>query len=117
MTEDAHPWTVRLAKTAEADYESIIAWTVTKFGDRQARLYADTLSAAVVALTNGPTTLGAKERSEIGKGIYTLHVTRGGHEGRHLVMFRVGIDDHQRSIEVLRLLHDSMDLTRHVPGV
>ena len=116
MTADAHPWTVRLTKTAESDYQSIIVWTLRKFGDLQARIYADTLSAALVALTAGPTTVGAKERSEIGKGVFTLHVARGGHKGRHFVLFRVGQDKHQRHIEVLRLLHDAMDLTQHIPG-
>jgi toxin ParE1/3/4 len=121
MTADAHPWTVRLTKTAESDYQSIIVWTLVvwtlrEFGDQQARIYADALSAALVALTAGPTTVGAKERSEIGKGLYTLHVARGGHKGRHFVLFRVGPDKHQRHVEVLRLLHDAMDLTRHIPG-
>jgi toxin ParE1/3/4 len=114
MTADAHPWTVRLTKTAESDYQSVIVWTLREFGDLQARIYADTLSAALVALTAGPTTVGAKERSEIGKGVFTLHVARGGHKGRHFVLFRVGQGKHQRHIEVLRLLHDAMDLTR--PG-
>jgi toxin ParE1/3/4 len=116
MTADAHPWTVRLTKTAESDFQSIIVWTLREFGDLQARIYADTLSAALVALTAGPTTVGAKERSEIGKGIFTLHVARGGHKGRHFALFRVGPGNHQRHIEVLRLLHDAMDLPRHIPG-
>ena len=116
MTADAHPWTVRLTKTAESDYQNIIVWTLRKFGDLQARIYADTLSAALVALTAGPTTIGAKERSGIGKGIFTLHVAQAGHKGRHFVLFRVGADKHQRYIEVLRLLHDAMDLTQHTPG-
>ena len=60
MAADAHPWTVRLTKTAESDFQSIIVWTFREFGDRQARIYADTLSAALVALTAGPTTVGAK---------------------------------------------------------
>ena len=116
MTADAHPWTVRLTKTAESDYQSIIVWTLRNFGDLQARIYADTLPAALVALTAGPTTVGAKERNEIGKGVFTLHVARGGHKGRHFVLFRVRPDKHQGHIEVLRLLHDAMDLTRHIPG-
>jgi toxin ParE1/3/4 len=115
MTADAHAWTVRLTKTAESDYQSIIVWTLREFGDLQARIYAHTLSAALVALAAGPTTVGAKERSEIGKGVFTLHVARGGHKGRHFVLFRVGPDKNQH-IEVLRLLHDAMDLTRHIPG-
>src|ERR1019366_5335227 len=116
MTADAHPWTVRLTKTAEADYQSIIVWPLREFGNLQARIYPDTLSAALVALTAGPTTVGSKERSEIGKGVFTLQVARGGHKGRHFVLFRVAPGKHQRHIEVLRLPHDAMDLTRHVPG-
>lgn len=115
MTEDAHSWTVRLTKTAESDFQSIIVWTLREFGDLQARIYAETLSAALVALTAGPATAGAKKRSEIGKGIFALHVARGDHRGRHFVLFRVAAGKHRRHIEVLRLLHDAMDLTRHIP--
>ena len=115
MAADAHPWTVRLTKTAESDFQGIIVWTLREFGHVQARIYADTLSAALVALTAGPTTVGAKERSEIGKGIFTLHVARGGRKGRHFVLFRVAAGKHPRYVEVLRLLHDAMDLTRHIP--
>jgi toxin ParE1/3/4 len=114
MAADAHPWTVRLTKTAESDFQSIIVWNLREFGDLQARIYADTLSAALVALTAVPTTVGAKERSEIGKRIFTLHVARGGRKGRHFVLFRVGAGKHTRHVEVLRLLHDAMDLTRHI---
>jgi toxin ParE1/3/4 len=115
MAADAHSWTVRLTKTAESDYQSIIVWTLKEFGDLQARIYADTLTAALVALTAGPTTVGAQERAEIGRGVFTLHVARDGHKGRHFVVFRVGARKQERHIEVLRLLHDAMDLRRHIP--
>jgi toxin ParE1/3/4 len=116
MTEGERPWIVRLTAAAEADYQNIIAWTLEQFGDLQARVHADTLSAALVELTAGPTTVGAKERSEIGKGIFTLHVARGGRKGRHFVLLRIGPDTPQSQIEVLRLLHDAMDLKLHTPG-
>jgi toxin ParE1/3/4 len=102
------PWTVRLTATAEADFQHIIAWTLEEFSDRQARIYADVLSAALAALITGPTTVGAKERREIGKGLFTLHVARNGRKGRHFVLFRVR--PNARQVEVLRLLHDAMDL-------
>jgi toxin ParE1/3/4 len=116
MTEEGHPWTVRLTAAAEVDYRNIIAWTLEQFGDLQARVYADTLSAALVELTAGPTTVGAKERSEIGKGLFTLHVARGSRKGRHFVLFRIRRDKSQNCIEVLRLLHDAMDLKLHTAG-
>ena len=113
MTEAERSWVVRLTAAAEADYQNIIAWTLEQFGDLQARVYADTLAATLVALTAGPTTVGAKARSEIGKGLFTLHVERGGRKGRHVVLFRIRLDKRQSWIEVLRLLHDAMDLKLH----
>jgi plasmid stabilization system protein ParE len=73
-------------------------------GCYRARIYGDTLSAALVALTAAPTTVG------------TLHVARVGHKGRHFVLCRVGRDKRQPHIEVLRLLHDAMDLKLHTLG-
>jgi toxin ParE1/3/4 len=102
---------VRLTATAEADFQSIIAWTSEQFGDRQAAVYAETLSAAIAALSAGPTTVGARERREIGKRLFTLHVARGSRKGRHFVLSRVGSNVHQ--VEVLRLLHNAMDLGLH----
>jgi toxin ParE1/3/4 len=110
MTPAERPWSVRLAATAETDFQSIIAWTLEQFGDLQARAYADTLSAALGALTAGPAVLGAIERTEIAKGLFTLHVARDGRRGRHFVLFRIGSDRKQRMIEVLRVLHDAMDV-------
>jgi toxin ParE1/3/4 len=102
---------VRLTATAEADFQDIVAWTLEEFGDRQARIYADVLSAALAALITGPTTAGAKERREIAKGLFTLHAARNGRKGRHFVLFRVRANVRQG--EILRLLHDAMDLRLH----
>ncbi len=111
MTARESRWAVRLTATAEADFQSIIAWTSEQFGDRQAVVYAETLSAAIAALSAGPTAVGSRERREIGKGLFTLHVARDSRKGRHFLLFRVGSNEHQ--IEVLRLLHDAMDLGLH----
>ena len=81
----------------------------------QARTYADTLSAALKALSTGPAIPGVKERTGIGTNIRTLHVAREGRKGRHFVVFRVGNMKGRNVIDVLRLLHDSMDLGRHLP--
>jgi len=47
-------WRVRLASAAEADFEQILHWTAERFGARQARAYAETLTAALEALAEGP---------------------------------------------------------------
>jgi toxin ParE1/3/4 len=113
ITEARH-WPVRLAATAEKDLRQILAWTAANFGEVQARTYAETLSATLEALVEGPNILGAKRRPEIGRGILSIHVARHGRKGRHFVMCRVGKYQNQDVIDVLRVLHDAMDLQRHL---
>jgi len=108
------PWLVRLTAAAEADFEGILRWTSEQFGPAQARVYAvyaGTLSAALQSLAEGPKTIGAKSRDDIAKGVFMLHVAR---KGRHFILFRIGNDKGRKAIEVLRLLHDAMDLVRHL---
>lgn len=106
---------MRIAATAEADFEAILEWTLGQFGNAQVGLYAETLSLAVEALTAGPAQSGVRARPEIGKGMFTLHVAREGRRGRHFVLFRAEANPTHPRIDVLRILHDSMDLARHVP--
>ena len=105
-------WKLRLAAQAELDFYEIITWTLENFGERQAETYAETLTLAIEALHDGPEQLGAKAQDDIGPGIRTLHVARRGRSGRHFVVFSEAKDKY---IDVLRLLHDSMDLARHIP--
>jgi toxin ParE1/3/4 len=51
-------------------------------------------------------------REEIRPNIRTLHVARHGRRGRHFIMYRAALD---HVIEVVRILHDAMDLARHLP--
>ena len=107
---------VRLAAAAEADIEEILRWTAERFGERQTRIYAKTLAAALKELSEGFEASGARARSDIARGLFTLHVARHDRKGRHFVMFRIGRDRQTEVIEVLRVLHDAMDLPRHVPS-
>ena len=106
---------VRLSAAAETDFRQILRWTVDYFGSAQAKIYATTLSLALSALTAGSSLIGVKERPEIGTNICTLPVARNGHKGRHFIMFRVTASQDSKVIDVLRLLHDSVDLERHLP--
>jgi toxin ParE1/3/4 len=106
-------WRVRLGRQAEQDYVEILRWSTKTFGEAQARTYAQTISLAIKALKDGPEILGSKVRDEIEPSIRTLHVARLGRKGRHFVVFRSSGD---RAIDVLRVLHDSMDLPRHLPA-
>jgi toxin ParE1/3/4 len=108
----ARKWRVRLGEQAERDFTDILQWTAENFGARQAQIYQRTLEASVQELANGPLIAGARLRNELLRGAYTLHVARHGRRGRHLLLYRV-IGD--RMIEIARILHDSMELRRHVP--
>ena len=104
-------WAVRLGRRAELDYVDALDWTAKSFGKSQAATYAETISQALQALKDGPEIPGSKRRDEIHPGIWALHIARSGRKGRHFIVFRVS---EERAIDVLRLLHDSMDLTRHL---
>jgi toxin ParE1/3/4 len=105
-------WAVRLAEKAEHDLLDALVWTTDQFGALQADDYLETLTLALEALTEGPNIVGSKVRDDIGLGIRTLHVARLGRKGRHLVVFRMA---DSQTIDVIRLLHDSMDLAKHLP--
>jgi len=103
---------VRLTRAAEDDFAGILRWTAENFGKAQARTYARTLNGTLTELTQGTDTVGCRLREDIGPGFHTLHVAHKGRKGRHFVVFRV--DAATKVIDVLRLLHDSMDLPRHL---
>src|SRR5688572_13547039 len=110
MTE--RTWRVRLGETAELDFANILKWTAENFGVRQSRIYRDTLVQAVAELANGPDIAGSKARDEIIPGLRTLHVARHRRRGSHFLMYREAAE---RTIEILRILHDRMDFQRHLP--
>ena len=113
MTGDAR-WRVRLTATAESDFRNILNWTADRFGNVQAGIYSQTLTCAIQAFTEGPNVAGSRRRDDIAEGIMTLHVARAGRKGRHVVLYRIASPSEPPTIDVLRLLHDSMDLARHV---
>lgn len=108
-------WLVRTTGAAKQDFSKILLWTADQFGAAQAQVYLETLTQALEDLCAGPDIAGSKMRREIAPDLYTLHVGRKKRKGRHFLLFRVRRLDHQKVIEVIRILHDSMDLTRHLP--
>jgi toxin ParE1/3/4 len=107
-------WAVRLTAVAEADFAQVLRWTAAQFGARQAQVYARTLSLAIEALSQGPEVLDASAMDDIAPGLRALHVARSGRKGRHIVIFREQPGEEAAVVEVLRVLHDAMDLPRHL---
>jgi toxin ParE1/3/4 len=108
-------WLVHLTDPAAADFAAILNWTAEQFGTDQTPIYAEILSDAIHSLRSGPEATGAKARVEIGKDIYTIHVARHKRRGRHFILFRARREMERAIIEVLRILHDSMELSKHAP--
>jgi len=105
-------WKVRLVATSQRDYLEVIQRSAQDFGPLQAQAYAQTLASTLDALReDGPLTIGVKAREEIGAGIFTLHAARFKRKASHFVVFRV---PDAQTIEVLRILHDRIDLARHI---
>ena len=104
-------WTVRLSDRAAQDVEDILYWTLVQFGPLQLESYADVINDALEALSTGPQLIDVRRRPESGGDVATLHVARQGRKGGHQLVFRV--DETVCLIEVLRVLHDSMDLVLH----
>lgn len=112
----ASQWRLVISSAALKDYQDIVAWTVSQFGAQQARAYAQVIESALQDLREGPEIVGIKWRPELGARIASLHLARKGYKARHLVIVRVEtrLASEDPVIEVLRLLHDRMDLQRHL---
>ena len=105
-------WRVRLADRAAQDVEDILDWTFEQFGPLQLQIYTDVINDALEALNAGPQLIDVRRRPELGDDVATLHVARHGYKGRHQLVFRV--DETTCLIEILRILHDSMDFQRNL---
>ena len=90
---------------------AILQWAAEQFGRRQASVYRQTLIVALGALSADPFVPDSHARDEIQPGLRSLHVARNQHRGR-LIRYRLA---GQRTIDILRILHESMDVGRHVP--
>jgi toxin ParE1/3/4 len=90
-----------LAKRARQDLIEIRRYTVNRWGKEQARKYIGKIRSCAIDLANHR--LQGKLREDIAPGLKSYHV------GRHVIFYvesKIGID-------VARVLHESMDFTRH----
>ncbi|MCI0741803.1 MAG: type II toxin-antitoxin system RelE/ParE family toxin [Gemmataceae bacterium] len=113
---------VIIAPKARADIDDILTWTQENLGPLTLRRYAKLLATAIEEVAANPELAGSCQRPEIADHCRTYHLffsrktaARAGdriRRPRHLLLYRVteaGI------VEFGRVLHDSMDLTSHLP--
>jgi toxin ParE1/3/4 len=90
-----------LTSRADSDLEEIWEYTDERWGRTQAHNYLTQLERRMSALAENPNR--GRMRLEI-SGMPMSY-----HEGRHVIFYRTIAE----GIEVLRVLHDSMDFSRH----
>ena len=111
-----------LSPLAEADIEGILAWTHEHFGEVARSRYEELLAQAILDVAANPERPGCTARPELSEAArtYHLHYSRNNvspaanrvKRPRHFLLFRTADTG---TVEIGRVLHDSMDLIRHLP--
>lgn len=114
--------TFRLAASAKADILAILAWTDDHFGDLARRRYEALLVAALRDIAADPQRPGTIARPELGPSVRSYHLRHSRRRAnllgsfvrkpRHLLLYRSESDG---IVDIGRVLHDSMELERHMP--
>lgn len=112
----------RLSASARADIVEILEWTHEHFGELARLRYERLLVIALRELASEPERIGSVARPELGAHIRSYHLRhsrdRARHESgivrqpRHLLLYRFVRPD---LIGVGRVLHDAMEIERHLP--
>lgn len=103
---------VSLAAAAQTDLDTIAAWTTVNFGPSQAESYIESILDTIDELTSPTSAARSVAREEIAKGFRTLHMRKRGRRGRHFLLY----SETPHEVRIHRILHDSMELSQHVPG-
>lgn len=114
------PFEIVLTDPAALDLAEILAWSAAEFGAAAAQRYKALVAQALIDLREDPERPGARERVDLlpsGLSTYHLALSRDRVVGakvkspRHLILYRIK----RPMIEVVRIVHDSRDLERHLP--
>jgi toxin ParE1/3/4 len=110
---------IRISLDARTDIIDILNYTERRFGASGRRRYQGLLQAALKSLSNEPERIGSTSRDEIAPGLRSLHLffCRGEAstgrviKPRHVVIYRYS----EQAVEIVRILHEAMELERHLP--
>jgi len=103
---------IRFSKAAVQDIQQVLTFTLEEFGERQYQEYRELIRLALADIASNPLRPTSKHRPELHRNARTFHISRQGKRARHFLIYRIMPD---KVVDVARLLHDSMDLRRHVP--
>jgi toxin ParE1/3/4 len=110
----------RLSEAAQGDVINILAWTHEQFGEAARLRYESLIVAALRDVASQPDRPGSLARPELGTDVRSWHLrlsrdhVRPGAEGvrrpRHFLVYRF----EPGLVVVGRVLHDAMELARHL---
>ena len=108
-------------RRAERDIEAILEWSHEHFGERGRLRYEALLARAIIDVVADPSA-ASHARPEIAAAARTYHLRHSRdhvnpaigkvRQPRHFLLYRL-CDDGR--VEIGRVLHDSLDLKRHLP--
>ena len=112
---------LRLSLAAETDIVDILACSQSRFGEAARRRYEQLIVVALSDIASDPLRPGSTARPELGAGVRSWHL-RGSRlrvaasgtvvaRPRHFIIYRQTDPD---LVAVSRLLHDAMELRRHL---
>lgn len=108
----------RLTHAAQADIVSILAWSDEQFGEEARKRYEALIVTAIRDAASRTDEIGHAPRPELGDGVFSWHLSqsrahmsgRSVRRPRHFLICRRDGD----ALVIARVLHDAMDLRRHV---
>jgi toxin ParE1/3/4 len=112
----------RLSATARADMVDILLRTHERFGAMARKHYERLLITALRDVAADPRRIGTIDRPELGNNVRSYHLRHSRERARlesgmvrqprHLLLYRIAGPDF---IGIGRVLHDAMELERHLP--
>ncbi|MFO1060896.1 MAG: type II toxin-antitoxin system RelE/ParE family toxin [Dongiaceae bacterium] len=109
----------RLSAPAKADIAAILQRSADVRGKEARIRYGACLAAAMRRVASDPNGRSTRDRAELAPGLRSFHVRHSRDESQevavanpvHVLFFRV---THSGIVEIVRVLHDRMEPTRHV---
>ena len=102
----------RLTPAADNDVAAVLSETRTRFGTRQQDVYAALIASAIRLVAAEPMRPGSKDRSDLEEGLRSFPLALAAGRRRaaaHILYYRVAAGRGADGIEVIRVLHHSMD--------
>jgi toxin ParE1/3/4 len=115
---------LRIAREAASEIEQLLTHSAATFGPAARRRYEQLIAVALNEIRRDPMLPGSAARDDLRAGLRAFHLSharakarRGGRtvlRPRHFIIYRV---PDEKAVDIIRVLHDAMDLSDHIAAV